>query len=341
MNKMESSNVLRYIIAGQLRRDFIITPDGKPHIDTLGGNLAYAAVGTAIWEAGIGLIGRVGEDFPQEWLGKIASSGFDLHGIRILPESIDLRSFTAFTDAETRQTDSPVAYFSRLNLPFPKSLLGYTPRPVQPDSRSQPSLQTIRMTEIPSAYLDATAAHLCPIDFLSHTLLPSILRQGQVTTITVDPASSYMNPIFWDDVQVMVKGVTGLLTSEEKLRGLFEGRSSDLWEMAEAVGSWGCEIVVIKRRGRGQYIYNHANRSRWLIPAYPARVIDPTGAGDAFCGGFLAGYRSTYDPVDAALYGNISASLVIEGSGPFYALDALPGLAQARLEGLRGMARKA
>jgi sugar/nucleoside kinase (ribokinase family) len=249
--------------------------------------------------------------------------------------------FTAFSDEETRHTDAPVAHFARLNLPFPKSLLGYNPQPLQPDSRSQPSLRTIRMTEIPGSYLDATAAHLCPVDFLSHTLLPSVLRQGQVATITVDPAASYMNPIFWDDVQVMVKGVTGLLTSEEKLRSLFEGRSSDLWEMAEAIGSWGCEIIVIKRRGRGQFVYNHGNRSRWMIPAYPARVIDPTGAGDAFCGGFLAGFRSTYEPVDAALHGNISASLVIEGGGPFYALDALPGLAQARLEGLRGMARKA
>ncbi|WP_322808043.1 PfkB family carbohydrate kinase, partial [Thermanaerothrix sp.] len=62
---------------------------------------------------------------------------------------------------------------------------------------------------------------------------------------------------------------------------------------------------------------------------------DPTGAGDAFCGGFLAGYRQTYDPLAAVLHGNVSASLVIEGSGPFYALEALPGLAQARLEALR------
>jgi len=37
----------------------------------------------------------------------------------------------------------------------------------------------------------------------------------------------------------------------------------------------------------------------------------------------------------AVLHGNVSASLVIEGSGPFYALEALPGLAQARLEALR------
>jgi sugar/nucleoside kinase (ribokinase family) len=341
IDEMESPPVLRYILAGQLGRDYIITPNGNPRIDVLGGNIVYAAVGTAIWEPGVGLIARVGEDFPQEWVAQISQHGFDCHGIRILPESIDLRTFTAFSDEETRHTDAPVAHFARLNLPFPKSLLGYNPQPLQPDSRSQPSLRTIRMTEIPGPYLDATAAHLCPVDFLSHTLLPSVLRQGQVATITVDPAASYMNPIFWDDVQVMVKGVTGLLTSEEKLRSLFEGRTSDLWEMAEAIGSWGCEIIVIKRRGRGQYVYNHGNRSRWMIPAYPARVIDPTGAGDAFCGGFLAGFRSTYEPVDAALHGNISASLVIEGSGPFYALDALPGLAQARLEGLRGMARKA
>jgi ribokinase len=63
-------------------------------------------------------------------------------------------------------------------------------------------------------------------------------------------------------------------------------------------------------------------------------IYDPTGAGDAFCGGFLAGYRRTFDPVQAAVYGNISASLVIEGQGPFYALDALSSLAEARFEAL-------
>jgi len=69
-------------------------------------------------------------------------------------------------------------------------------------------------------------------------------------------------------------------------------------------------------------------------------VVDPTGIGDAFCGGFLAGFRHTYDPLQAVLHGNISASMVIEGHGPFYALEALPGLAQARLEALRQSVRK-
>ena len=70
------------------------------------------------------------------------------------------------------------------------------------------------------------------------------------------------------------------------------------------------------------------------------RVLVLTGAGDAFCGGFLAGYRRTYDPLLAALHGNISASLVLEGHGPFYALEALPGLAQARLEALHQSVRR-
>ena len=69
-------------------------------------------------------------------------------------------------------------------------------------------------------------------------------------------------------------------------------------------------------------------------------MVDPNGAGDAFCGGFLAGYRLTYEPLQAALYGNIAASLVVEGNGPFFALDALPGLAGARLEALRQSVRR-
>jgi len=40
------------------------------------------------------------------------------------------------------------------------------------------------------------------------------------------------------------------------------------------------------------------------------------------------------------LHGSISASLKIEGSGPFYPLDVLPGLAEARLNALQQLARE-
>jgi ribokinase len=62
--------------------------------------------------------------------------------------------------------------------------------------------------------------------------------------------------------------------------------------------------------------------------------------GDSFCGGFIAGLHQDYDPLRAVLCGNISASLTIEGSGAFHALEALPGLAQARLDSLARTVRQ-
>jgi sugar/nucleoside kinase (ribokinase family) len=198
----------------------------------------------------------------------------------------------------------------------------------------------LRQSDIPADFLDATAAHLCPVDYLTHSMLPAVLRQAQFTAITLDPTPAYMNPTFWDHIPALVTGLTAFLPSEEETRALFRGRSDDLWEMAEALAAYGCEIIVIKRGLGGQYVYDGVGRKRWEIPAYPVKVVDPTSAGDAFCGGFLAGYRLTYDPLLAALHGNISASMTMEGSDPFHALGALPGLAQARLEALRSAAHR-
>jgi sugar/nucleoside kinase (ribokinase family) len=105
------------------------------------------------------------------------------------------------------------------------------------------------------------------------------------------------------------------------------------------LGSFGAEIIVIKRGTRGQLVYEHSTRKKWEIPAYPGRMVDPTGIDDAFCGGFLAGFYSAFDPLQAALQGNISASLAIEGSGAFYSLDAMPGLAEARMHSLADIVR--
>jgi hypothetical protein len=332
----------RYIFAGLLQRDFVILPSGKTLLDVPGGNVLYAAVGLVIWEADPppGIIARVGEDYPQAWLEVIAEREIDTRGVHILPDVVDLRNFYAYTGRETRSTQDPVTHFARIGAPFPRALLGYRSSTSTLDSRIQQSPTSLRQGDIPSAYLDATAAHLCPMDYLTHSLLPAILRRAALSTVTLDPSPGYMNPTFWGDVPAIITGLTAFLPSEEDLRFLFQGRSEDLWEMVEAVASFGCEIVVVKCGERGQLLYEVPSHNRWEIPAYASRVMDPSGAGNAFCGGFLAGYRHSYDPLEAVLYGNISASLVVEGIGPFYALDALPGLAQARLEAVRQMVRK-
>jgi sugar/nucleoside kinase (ribokinase family) len=253
---------------------------------------------------------------------------------------VDLRSFTAYLSRTHRVTDDPVAHFARLGLPFPKALLGYRDASLILDSRTRLQPTSLRQGDIPPDFLDASAAHLCPMDYLTHSLLPAVLRQAEFTSVTLDPSAGYMNPTFWDNVPALITGLTAFLPSEEEMRSLFQGRSSDLWQMAEALAAYGCEIIVIKRGEGGQLLYDAAARACWEIPAYPARLVDPSGVGDAFCGGFLAGYRRTYDPLQAALHGGISASLVIEGVGPFYAMDTLPGLAQARLESLKQGVRR-
>ncbi len=339
---MMANTSLRFVIAGQLKRDFGLVPSGQARVDVPGGNIIYAATGFGVWQPVnlVGLVARVGEDYPREWLNEIHARGFDIRGIRILPEAVDLRSFYVYTDVYTRLTEDPAAHFTRLQQPFPKALLNYMQPGTSYDSRSHLTPTSLRQSDIPADYLDATAAHLCPIDYLTHSLLPAVLRQNGFSTVTLDPSAGTMSPTFWDDIPALVTGLTAFLPNEDEMRRLFHGRSTDLWQMMETIADYGCEIVVVKRGERGQFLFDRATRIRWEIPAYPARLVDPTGAGDSFCGGFLAGYRQTYDPVQAALYGSISASLTIEGSGIFYALDGLPGLAQARLDALKDGIRK-
>jgi sugar/nucleoside kinase (ribokinase family) len=330
-----------FVIAGRLTREYILPPAGQPVVDAPGGSLLYAAGGLAAWEGAIGLAARVGEDYPRAWLRDLERRGLDCAGIEILQHSLDVRSFLAYNESFELSRGNPVSQFARREMTFPKALLGYQPPgELQHDPR-QPDPFAPLAVEIPQDYLHARAVHLCPLDFVSHTQLVNAFRGGTAGTITLDPSAGYMGSPFQKELRVVISGLTAFLPSEEELRGLFWGETDDLWEMAAAIGAYGCEIVVVKRGGRGQLVYDVKGGHRWELPAYPARLADPTGAGDAFCGGFLAGYKKTYEPLLAAMYGNVSASLKVEGSGAFYPLEVLPGLASARLEALKDLVRKA
>jgi len=333
----------RYLFAGKLTRDYIVFPSGEPLIDVLGGNVLYAALGAVIWEPDPppAIIARVGEDYPHEWLERFKQLGINPQGINIIPEAVDLRSFVAILDSVTRANDEPVAHFARLGRPFPKALLGYHPPSFTTmDSRTRMQPTSLRSNDIPTEFLGAGVIHLCPMDYLTQSLLPAYFRQNQFTTVTLDPSVGYMNPTYWNDVSAILIGLTAFLPSEDGLRSLFQGKSDDLWEMAAALSDFQCEIIVINRGERGQLVYDAASKNKWEVPPYPARAINPIYARDAFCGGFLAGYRRSFDPLEATLFGNISASIVVEGQMADFALEVLPGLPEARLESLRNSVRK-
>jgi hypothetical protein len=332
----------RCLFLGRLTRDFVILPDGQVKLDEPGGDVLYAAAGYRVWENNSppGIVARVGEEYPHQWLDQIQARNIDISGIQILPEAVDIRTFYTCTTRVVQVSEDPVAQFAKIGQPFPKGLMGYRVPQKQHDSRTQLNTFSLRRSDLPAEYLNATAAHLCPLDYLSHSLLPALFRQSGFTTINLDPSYGSMNPMFWDEIPAIVTGLTTFISSEEKVKNLFHGRSGDLWEMIETLAGYGCEFVVLDRGERGQLLYDKAAHLRWEIPAYAARISNPAGAGSAFCGGFMVGYRRFFDPVQAALHGNIAASLVVEGTGPYYALDALPGLAEARLQALKEFVRK-
>jgi hypothetical protein len=326
------------VIAGQLRRQYLLPPDGPPLLDKPGGNLLYAAAGAQLWnenkEEVIAMLGRVGEDYPQEWLRNFKKNGFETQGVKILPQSLDLRHFLVYTGTRISENANPVSHFAQRGLTFPKTLLGYQPPQTKEDSRARQNFDSPRLLDIPDSYKQPHGVHLCPLDFATHIQLAAAFRQSGATFLTIDPTPGYMNANFLVDLRSLLQGVTAFMPSEQDLRNLFWGRSEDLWEMASILGGFGCQFIVIKRGTRGQYLYESQTGRRWEIPAYPNNPFDLTGAGDTFCGGCLIGYAKTLDPLQAVLHGNIAASLTIEGSGPFYAFDAMPGLAAARLHSL-------
>ena len=333
---------LKFLIAGKLTRDYILPPLGNPLIDSPGGNLLYAAGGLALWNKEAGLIGRVSEEYPKEWLHEFEEQGLDIKGIHLVqkPYIIDHRNFIAYTDMHERSTSSAVSHFTRRQLTFPKELLGYQlPDKTSKDPRT-PEPASPAALDVPREYRDVRYIHICPFDFVSQSQMASLFKSGSNQTVSLDPSPNYMTPSYWRDLRLILQGVSIFQPSEDELRSLFWGETNDLWEMAQQASGYGPQVVVIKRGSLGQLIYDAAGKHRYEIPAYPSRLADPTGAGDAFSGGYLAGFEKTNDPLMAGIYGGVSASLKVEGSGPFYPLSVLPGLADARFHALKEMARE-
>lgn len=325
------------LLLGRLQRDTLINAQGQALIDRPGGNLLYAAAAYRLWGDKPGLISRVGNDYPNDWLEILQNKGLDTAGIKQLAEAHDPRRFTAYSDVLTEHRENPIRHFAKIGQPLPKALLGYQAQSLKLDPKRQRTALSLRQEDIPESYRSATAAHLCPLDYLSHSLMPAALRDAGVQTITLDAGRGYMHPDFWNEVPSLVNGLSVFLATEERLIGLFSGRGNgDIWEMIEMVASFNCQAVVIHSVTRGQWLYDTASRQRVHVPAYPSRLADITNAGSSFCGGFAAGLQRTQDLLRAVLYGNAISSLAMEGSGAFYVADSLPGLAESRLQSLLG-----
>lgn len=332
---------ITFAVAGKLTREYLLPPAGSPRLDLPGGNLIYTTGGLSVWDSSIALISRVNQSYPREWMDELRSRGLDTRGIYVDAENTaaDMRSFIAYGEKNERSQSNAVSHFARRGMTFPKSLLGYQPPDASATDFRKPDSLSPNSLSVPKPYRDIRFVHFCPFDFVSQSQMVNLFKGSSGQVITLDPDPAYMKPAYWRELRVVVQDITAFLPSEEEIRTLFWGESHDLWEMAQHISSFGPEIIVIKRGALGQIVYDGIGKKKYEVPAYPARLADPTGAGDAFCGGFLAGFQRTSNPLMAVLHGNVSASLKLEGTGPFAPLDVMPGLAEARLHSLQEMAR--
>ncbi len=99
----------------------------------------------------------------------------------------------------------------------------------------------------------------------------------------------------------------------------------------------GIPIVVLKRGAQGCIVFTDQHRTQ--IPAYPVEEVDPTGAGDAFAGGFVVAMLRGMSVTEAARFASVIGALAVTRQGP---MEGLPTLAQveAFLSSMEGGERR-
>lgn len=109
----------------------------------------------------------------------------------------------------------------------------------------------------------------------------------------------------WDEAPEILPHTKVLILSEEDL-GIHIDRLSSYTSLTQ--------IVALTRGPLGVTVYRQ-QEAPLEVPAFPTKVVDPTGAGDSFAAGFLIALHETNDVLQAARFANATASLAIESMG--------------------------
>ncbi len=313
-----------FVTAGGMRIDYLVTHDGAARVEMVGGNGLYAAVGAALWGEPVHLWARLGRNYPQAWLEPLTGHQIGIDGLVRLETPQDHRTFFAYLPDGRREDTNPAAHFARIGQPLPAALGDYAhSTPGQDDPHNYEPL-ALRPADWPERWRDVPAVHLSPSSLATHLNVPAHLRQAGIRQITLDPGERYMVPERAAYIQQILPQIDVFLPSAMEIRSLF-GDEVDLGEAALTLTKWGARWVVVKNGKEGVLLVNGRSQTITPFPAYhpvnDPRLVDVTGAGDSFCGGFMVGLARTGDPAQAVPYGLVAASLAIEGYGALYALS--------------------
>lgn len=284
------------VIVGSLAFDTINTPTVRKE-KIIGGSCSFAALAAAFF-TDPKVVAVIGEDFPQDVITLFQQRGIDTRGVT--------REAGPTFHWEGRYADDPnvrTTIKTELNVfqDFKPDLI--------PDYRSadivflgniDPDLQDEVLQQVASPRLIA----MDTINLWINTKLPALLQVlGRVDIFFVN-----------DEEVKLITGEKNLIRAGKKILEM------------------GPSLIVIKKGEHGALLLK--KDLIFYVPAYPCeRVVDPTGAGDSFGGGFLGyldktGSFADEDIKKAAVYGSAMASFTIEE----FSIDRLKSLSRDELE---------
>jgi sugar/nucleoside kinase (ribokinase family) len=275
---------LKILVVGSVAYDSVETPEGRRQVQ-LGGSATYFSV-AASYFAEVGLVGVVGSDFRDDDRLMLENHGINISGL----DSAAGRTFR-WSGEYLQDINNAVTLETQLNV----------------FAEFQPKLDE-RHAAAPFLFL----ANIDPK--LQLAVLKSMSNRPQMV------ACDTMN--LWIDIarpalSELIRNVDALMINEAEARQFTE--QGHLPAAAQSLLGCGPSTVVIKRGEYGAALFNSS--FNFAAPAYPlAKVVDPTGAGDSFAGGFMGYLAARGDTGQeslrrAAILGSVMASFAVEAFG--------------------------
>lgn len=270
-------------VFGSLALDTTRTPF-RTEVEIMGGAATYAAFSASKFVQ-TEILGVVGSDFPEKYL-EILRSNVGTAGLALKFGKKTFRYDSSFNyDLSHRTTNK-----TELNV-----IAEYEPA-------------------VPDQLKDSQYIYLANNDPIQNMkMLKKFMNPKLVVCDTIE---------FWiqtkpDAVKKLFGMVHGVIINDQEARMLCG--VSNLIKCAKEMLSWGPEFVIIKKGEHGSVLVRPD--MIFVAPAYPLEeVVDPTGAGDSFAGGFM-GYLASIEANDvkdfksAVVYGNVMGSFAVEDFG--------------------------
>jgi ribokinase len=309
-------------VVGALSLDSVIGQDGRPLVGKTGGNALWSSLAAWLCGARPRVVSVVGSDYPTEVVERIAAAGIDTSAVTRIDRAHPVRVTFAHLPGGGRLQ------------PVPAELLaGFAPevRAAFVDTTGQPDvlpLGTPEPSAVPAAWLDEVDSWHLPLAPLHrHRALVGALAGAAGRLQSDCPARS---DLLGDPIGRLAPTLGRLdtfLPSTSDLDVVCPGRP---WPgVLAALRAAGARQLVLKAGPAGSFVLPEGD-AVWRVPAVPVEVVDPTGAGDAFCGGFAAALARTGDPVTAAAWGAAVASVAVGVTDPLALLDVDPAQVAAR-----------